>query len=199
MGSPNESPANESPLTGRCACSHVRYTLSSPPLIVHACHCTYCQRETGTSFALNALYEPDRVHTTLSTGENGEEAETQLLRKGIPTATSGAEGQVMVRCPECFTVLWSHYSGTTRSLLKIVRVGTIDGLVDGERYVPSGGLRPHAHIFAGSGSKRHRWFDIPEGDVVFDEYGPMEEYWPKESLERYKAFSDRVGFKEQGK
>ncbi|KAL3300370.1 aldehyde-activating protein [Colletotrichum asianum] len=171
MGSPDESP-----LTGRCACSHVRYILSSSPLIVHACHCTYCQRETGTSFALNALYEPDRVHTKLSTGESGEEAEARLLRKGIPTATSGPEGQVIVRCPECFTVLWSHYSGTTRSLLKIVRVGTIDGLVDGER-----------------------WFDIPEGDVVFEEYGPMEEYWPKESLERYRAFSDRVQAKEPGK
>jgi hypothetical protein len=34
------------------------------PLIVHACHCRWCQRETGTAHALNALYEADRVvHT----------------------------------------------------------------------------------------------------------------------------------------
>ncbi|XPS80856.1 hypothetical protein M3J09_012801 [Ascochyta lentis] len=32
--------ANTYPLTGRCPCSHITYTLSSAPLIVHACHCT---------------------------------------------------------------------------------------------------------------------------------------------------------------
>jgi Glutathione-dependent formaldehyde-activating enzyme len=35
--------------------------LTSRPLIVHAFHCRWCQRETGTSFAQNALIEADRV------------------------------------------------------------------------------------------------------------------------------------------
>ncbi|KAF1843883.1 uncharacterized protein K460DRAFT_153363 [Cucurbitaria berberidis CBS 394.84] len=185
----------EYPLTGGCACSHVRYMLSSSPLIVHACHCTYCQRETGTSFALNAIYEPDRVHVSLITGEAGPEAESKLLRKGVPTATSGGEGQVIVRCPECYTVVWSHYAAA--GPLKIVRVGTVDGVVDEQGgYVPSGGLRPHAHIFAGDSqgnrSNRHRWFEIPAGDVVYEGYGPKEEYWPLESLERIRAFSTKA-------
>lgn len=169
----------------------MRYTLSSSPLIVHACHCTYCQRESGTSFALNAIYEPSRITTTLSTGETGPEAEAKLLRKGVPTASSGKEGQTLVRCPECFAVLFSNY--LAGGPLKIIRVGTIDGVTDEEgRYVPSGGLKPHAHIFAGDGggrSNRHRWFDIPEGSVVYEGYGPKDEYWPKESLERIQAFT----------
>lgn len=73
-----------------------------------------------------------------------------------------------------------------------MRVGTIDGVLDEEgKYVPSAGLKPHAHIFAGDGggrSNRHRWFEFAEGSVVFEGYGPKEEYWPEESLRRIREF-----------
>ncbi|UPX19780.1 uncharacterized protein EKO05_0010031 [Ascochyta rabiei] len=174
---------NTYPPTGRCPCSHVTYTLSSAPLTVHACHCTYCQRETGSSFALNAIYEPDRIAPT-----NGV-TEAQLLHKAIPTA-SGPQGQTMVRCPECLSVVWSHYAA--EGPLKIVRVGTIDGAVDAAgRYVANGGLEPHAYIFARD-EKRHRWFGVPEGAFVYEGHGPKEECWPEESLERLSRFSSCV-------
>ncbi len=48
-------------MEGGCTCRQVRYRLTGTPLIVHACHCRWCQRETGTAHALNALYEADRV------------------------------------------------------------------------------------------------------------------------------------------
>ena len=48
-------------MEGGCTCRQVRYRLIGTPLIVHACHCRWCQRETGTAHALNALYEADRV------------------------------------------------------------------------------------------------------------------------------------------
>ncbi len=48
-------------LEGGCTCRRIRYRLSSPPLFVHCCHCRWCQRETGSAFALNALIETDRV------------------------------------------------------------------------------------------------------------------------------------------
>jgi hypothetical protein len=49
---------------GGCTCRQVRYRLIGTPLIVHACHCRWCQRETGTAHVLNALYEANRVvHT----------------------------------------------------------------------------------------------------------------------------------------
>jgi hypothetical protein len=51
-------------MEGGCTCRQVRFRLVGTPLIVHACHCRWCQRETGTAHALNALYEADRVvHT----------------------------------------------------------------------------------------------------------------------------------------
>ena len=46
---------------GRCTCRFVRYRMTTRPLFVHCCHCRWCQRETGASFALNALIEADRV------------------------------------------------------------------------------------------------------------------------------------------
>ncbi|WYZ42814.1 hypothetical protein EsH8_VI_000513 [Colletotrichum jinshuiense] len=49
------------PLTGGCACGNIRYSLNASPLVVHCCHCTCCQRETGTAFALNAVVEGDEV------------------------------------------------------------------------------------------------------------------------------------------
>jgi hypothetical protein len=48
-------------LEGRCTCGHVRYRVSARPMFVHCCHCRWCQRETGSAFALNALVESDRV------------------------------------------------------------------------------------------------------------------------------------------
>jgi hypothetical protein len=102
------------PLHGRCPCAHTSYTLSSAPLVVHACHCTHCQRETGSAFALNAFYEPDRIVTTLSTGETGAPAEEKLLRTTVPSENGGKQGQIMTRCPACYCVLWSGYGGRAR-------------------------------------------------------------------------------------
>ncbi|KAF4877725.1 hypothetical protein K4K49_009974 [Colletotrichum sp. SAR 10_70] len=49
------------PLKGGCACGNIRYALTAAPLVVHCCHCTSCQRETGTAFAVNAVVEGELV------------------------------------------------------------------------------------------------------------------------------------------
>ena len=51
----------EQKMEGGCSCQRVRYRLIGTLLIVQACHCRWCQHETGTAHALNALYEADRV------------------------------------------------------------------------------------------------------------------------------------------
>ncbi|HEY0821792.1 MAG TPA: GFA family protein, partial [Rhizobacter sp.] len=83
---------------GGCTCRQVRFRLTSAPLIVHCCHCRWCQRETGASFALNAMIEADRVQL-LTTGE----PETVL------TPSESGKGQKIVRCPRCRIAVWSHY------------------------------------------------------------------------------------------
>src|SRR5262249_23520016 len=44
-GAPSSMEQN---MEGGCTCRQVRYRLIGTPLFVHACHCRWCQRETGT-------------------------------------------------------------------------------------------------------------------------------------------------------
>jgi hypothetical protein len=85
----------EPSMEGGCTCRQVRYRLIGTPLIVHACHCRWCQRETGTAHALNALYEADRVAHIAGEPEI------------VVTPSASGEGQRIARCPTCRVAVWS--------------------------------------------------------------------------------------------
>jgi hypothetical protein len=98
---------------GGCTCRFVRYRMASKPLIVHCCHCRWCQRESGASFALNALIEADRV---------------QLLHgdvEVITTPSKSGNGQKIARCPKCRIAVWSNYY-QAGDVIRFIRVGTLD-------------------------------------------------------------------------
>jgi len=40
-------------MAGGCPCGAVRYEIGAFPLLLYAYHCTDCQRETGSAFAMN--------------------------------------------------------------------------------------------------------------------------------------------------
>lgn len=42
------------PLAGGCHCGALRYQLSAPPLMIYNCHCTNCQKITGSAFTVAA-------------------------------------------------------------------------------------------------------------------------------------------------
>jgi hypothetical protein len=150
------------PLEGGCTCRAVRYRMISAPLFVHCCHCRWCQRETGSSFALNAMIEADRV--IVLTGEP----------EVVLTPSNSGKGQKIVRCPICRIALWSHYAGAGDAV-RFVRVGTLD---EPDR------LPPDIHIFTGS---KQPWVVLPQGTPAVAEYYDREQYWPQESLERRRA------------
>jgi hypothetical protein len=54
-------PSFKLPLTGRCQCKGVVYKITSAPLAVYACHCTECQRQSGSAFSLSLLAERSAV------------------------------------------------------------------------------------------------------------------------------------------
>ena len=144
---------------GGCACRAVRYRMTSTPLFVHCCHCTWCQRETGTAFALNAMIEADRV---------------QLLQgevEVILTPSLSGQGQKIARCPKCRVALWSNYAGSGDAV-RFVRVGTLD---------EPGRFPPDIHIFT---STRQPWVVLPAGVPAMAEFYRISAHWPKESLER---------------
>jgi hypothetical protein len=37
-------------MTGGCQCGAIRYEIASFPLLLYTCHCTDCQRQTGSAF-----------------------------------------------------------------------------------------------------------------------------------------------------
>jgi hypothetical protein len=155
-------------LDGGCTCRDLRYRLSSRPLFVHACHCRWCQRESGSAFALNALIESERVQLVCGAPE-----------RVLNPSASGA-GQLFVRCPRCKVALWSHYAGSGPSV-SFVRVGTLDD---------PDALPPDVHIFAAS---KQPWLDLPpDGAPVFDVYYERERIWPADSLSRLEALAPQI-------
>lgn len=150
---------NDPAFEGTCTCGSVRYRLMRSPLFVHCCHCRWCQRETGSAFAINALIE----------------AEYFLLLEGSPevvlTPSNSGRGQKISRCPTCRVALWSNYSAAGDTI-HFVRVGT---LLEPDR------LPPDIHIFT---SSKQPWVLLPPDTPAVPEYYDRKEYWPKESLER---------------
>ena len=49
---------------GGCLCGAVRYRVKGNPLRSHACHCTFCQRRTGSTNALVAVFSGENVEIT---------------------------------------------------------------------------------------------------------------------------------------
>lgn len=155
------------PLDGGCDCRRVRYRLAAAPWVVHCCHCRWCQRASGASFALNAMVEADQV----------------LLLGDAPTLvhtpTESGAGQAVARCPDCQVALWSHYAGAG-PLVSFVRVGTLD---QPDR------LPPDVHIFTAS---KQPWVSLPPDARAFPEYYERESVWPAASLARRQALLPQI-------
>lgn len=147
---------------GACTCGAISYRMNSAPLIVHCCHCRWCQRETGASFALNAMIESDRLQ----------------LMQGEPvmvdTPSESGKGQQIARCAHCHVALWSHYPGGGKAVA-FVRVGT---LKQPDR------LPPDVHIFTAS---KQPWVVLPAGARAVEEFYDIDEVWSPASLERRAA------------
>ena len=154
-------------MEGGCTCRHVRYRLHGMPMFVNACHCRWCQRETGGAFAMNALYEAERVEHTASEPEI------------ILTPSLSGKGQRIARCPKCRVAVWSNYPGAGEAV-RFVRVGTLD---EPDR------LPPDAHIFTAS---KQPWLKLPADAKAFAEFYDLPTMWPAESLERRRLAIERA-------
>jgi hypothetical protein len=151
---------------GGCTCRAIRYRMTSRPLIVHCCHCRFCQRETGASFALNALIEADRVELLSAPPEV------------VDTPSNSGKGQKISRCGSCRIAVWSNYAGAGDAL-RFIRVGTLDD---------PDALPPDIHIYT---SSKQPWVVLPAGAPAVAEYYQASKYWSPDSLARRDALRAR--------
>ncbi len=49
------------PYTGGCQCGSARYVLTAEPIRVAACHCTGCQRQSGSAFGMSMPVTKDSL------------------------------------------------------------------------------------------------------------------------------------------
>ncbi|MDX1556218.1 MAG: GFA family protein [Xanthomonadales bacterium] len=153
---------------GGCTCRHLRYRMESEPMVVHCCHCRWCQRETGSAFVINAMIESDRLRVI--------EGEPEFVT--IPSESG--KGQRIARCPHCKIALWSHYAGLG-DLASFVRVGTLD---DPDRFPPD------AQIFTES---KQPWVTLTPDIPAFEQFYRRSELWPEASLRRREALLAKLG------
>lgn len=155
---------------GDCTCGHVRYQVTSERMIVHCCHCRGCQKNSGSSFALNALFEADRVE--LISG--------QVEQITVPTPSG--TGQDIIRCSKCKVAVWSNYNmGGLCERIRFIRVGTLNNPEQ---------MPPDVHIFTTS---KQPWVVLPKKDRRVDVDFKFNEVWSPESLERLTEIEQSAG------
>src|SRR3954454_18863366 len=121
-------------LTGGCLCGGVRWELSEPPLGASYCHCTRCQRRTGTGGSANARIAPGSLRIV-----QGED----LVRSYEPP-----DGSPKDFCSGCGSALWSRDRAT----------GEIAGLRLGG-FDDDPGVRPELHQFTAYAAV---WESLPD-------------------------------------
>ena len=142
---PDAPPRPTLPLTGGCLCGAIRYEITALPLLLYACHCTNCQRQSGSAFAMNMPVAANDFRIV--------QGEPKGWRRLSP---SGAE-TVSWFCRDCACRI--HGTRPSRPQSVMVRAGNLD---------ETSWLTPAAHMFVRSAQP---WLRLPESDC-FDEAPP---------------------------
>ena len=123
------------PLTGGCLCGGVRFEIGEPLVSSGYCHCTRCQRRTGTAASASARIAPGSLR--LLSGE-------ELVRAYDP----GDGGFLKEFCTSCGSALWSR-SPVDPEVIS-VRLGAFDG---------DPGIRPSSRAYTDYAAV---WEPIPD-------------------------------------
>ncbi len=127
---------------GGCLCGAVRYRVREKPFRTGACHCTACQKRTGSAFGIGVYFKQENVEImrgSLRTYEFRSNESGRWLRNQF--------------CPECgTTVTW------TLELMPGARA-VAGGTLDDPKW-----LKIERHSWTRSA---HPWFTPPAGVEVF--------------------------------
>jgi hypothetical protein len=132
---------------GGCLCGAVRFELTVPPISAGYCHCTRCQRRTGTGFSISAFID--------QSGLRWLQGEDHI--KGWFPPSDGAE---KCFCGDCGAHLYSRSRDGSRIG---IRMGAFDS---------DPGVRPSSRQFVAYAVD---WEQVPaDGLPRFDEARPRD-------------------------
>ncbi len=127
---------------GGCQCGAVRYRVEGDPVSVGICHCTQCQRQSGSAFGMSFIVPKEAFQ--LSSGR---------LKTFTRTSDSGRP-VVCAFCPECGTRIY-HETRWLDGVLNI-KPGTFDD---------TSFLRPTGQVWT---AKKQGWLDISSAIRAFE-------------------------------
>lgn len=131
----------KTPLTGRCQCGGVEYTVNTDPLFTYACHCYNCQKRTGSAFSMGLVVATESLAVT-----------------GPLVAWSRVsdEGNTNTRysCAECGNIIYGI--GDTNPELSKLQAGTLDDTRD---------VEPDVHLWT---CRKQPWVSLPDGASTFE-------------------------------
>lgn len=136
--SEQSSPSPQQPLEGGCLCGAVRYRITAPFLSAGYCHCTHCQRRTGTGSSANGRVPQDGFELLQG---------AEQLRSFQPP-----EGRPKIFCATCGSALFSGHPLSDGQVA--VRLGTLDG---------DPGIRPQYRAFVSSAAT---WEPPPDDGLL---------------------------------
>ncbi len=125
---------------GGCQCGRVRYRIAGEPLMLVACHCTECQKASGSAFGMSLIVP--QANVTI-------QGELKLFER---MADSGRPLKCFF-CPECGTRI---YHQPSHAPVINIRAGTLDD---------RSWLQPKMHAWI---SSKQPWLPIPEGVATHD-------------------------------
>ena len=129
------------PYHGRCLCGAICFRVTVEPVTVYACHCTDCQRRTGSAFALSMIVRRSGVEVLQGT--------VAKYSAALPDGRTKS-GSI---CAACGTRLWGE---PKNSPFVVVQPGTLEQ--------PTG-LAPIAHQWVRSAQP---WFVFPAGVKIYE-------------------------------
>ena len=101
-----------SPITGGCLCGAIRYTINAAVAGLRACHCTHCQKTSGTGSSVNAVIL----------------GKDFAITQGTPKryAAKADSGRTLLRffCGDCGSPIYSQRESSPERM--VVRAGSLD-------------------------------------------------------------------------
>ena len=123
-----------SPVTGGCLCGAIRYSVAAPIEALRVCHCTHCQKNTGSGASVNAVVA------------GADFAVTQGTPKRFTTRADSGRTLYRYFCGDCGSPLFAHRENNPGLL--VIKAGTLDD---------TSHLKVTAHIWT---SSRRPWSHI---------------------------------------